>query len=345
MTERRRRRGAAMGTLGLAAALLVAGGVAAGLLVAPEKTPASLAGAAAATTAPVSTAVFNDKQSIKVDPVVSDSSTLSLGSSGTVTKTTCTPGGTIESGASPVTIDDRPILALATKVPLWRELSRGVKGNDVKAFQAELARLGYEVSADGNFGAGTAAALKKFQSDAGIAKPSGALEPSDVIWLPARTVTVKSCDLRLGASPEGTFATVAGTIDGLRLTDSDAGKAAGERVLALGDVTVPVIADQDVTDPEFLSAVSESMQFLGWQRTDGESALMLDYQLAEPLDVAVIPPGAVFAIKGDQACVASNGVAQPVRVVASSLGQTSVTFDGKTPSTVDLTKQRAGQSC
>ncbi|MEK8229305.1 hypothetical protein NKG05_30515 [Oerskovia sp. M15] len=41
-----------------------------------------------------------------------------------------------------------------------------------------------------------------------------------------------------------------------------------------------------------------SMEFAGWQRTEGTEPLTLGYELAAPLDVLVVPPGALFALNG-----------------------------------------------
>lgn len=245
-----------------------------------------------------------------------------------------------------MTVDDKPVLALATSVPVWREVKRGVRGDDVEALQAELARLGYDVQVDGRFGAGTRAAVLDVQKTIGVAKPSGSLAPADVLWLPAPSVSVSSCDLELGDAAPAPFATVAGTLDGLRVAAAANASTDAERVLALDDRTAPVSDDGAVTDREFLSAVAASDAFLGWRRTDGEMPLNLEFRLAEPLDVAVIPPGAVYGLAEDRGCVASDGVGYPVDVVASSLGQTSVVFDAETvPVAVDLTSQDGSGAC
>lgn len=62
-----------------------------------------------------------------------------------------------------------------------------------------------------------------------------------------------------------------------------------------------------------------------------------------------MPPGALFALSGSTGCVRADGTAHPVTIVASSLGQTLVTFDGldaaTAPTEVELTSQTEGQTC
>ncbi|PFG41779.1 putative peptidoglycan binding protein [Isoptericola jiangsuensis] len=332
------------GTLGLAAALLVAGGALAGMLVAAGPVPASVAGSDGPTSAPVTLESHDDARTVKVEPVLSASSRLDLAASGTVTRTSCTPGGEIVSGTSPVTVDGRPVVALATAVPLWRELSWGDEGDDVEALQAELVRLGHDLDADGEFGRATYDAVNALLADVGVGRPDGRIAPADVLWIPARRVAVTSCETPLGGSA-GAFATTSGVLTGLRLTGGTA-EDGRERVARVAGVEAPVGADGTVTDPDLLAALADSPEMDTWRRTDGESGLTVELALADPLEVAVVPPGALFGLVGDHGCVRSDGATHPVTVVASSLGQTSVTFDdADVPDRVDLVGQRPGRSC
>lgn len=49
-----------------------------------------------------------------------------------------------------------------------KTLKQGMKDPTVKTLQTELSRLGYKLSADGNFGPGTHAIVKQFQQSAGL---------------------------------------------------------------------------------------------------------------------------------------------------------------------------------
>ncbi|MFJ1512928.1 hypothetical protein [Cellulosimicrobium funkei] len=338
--------GVAVATIMLGVATLLAAGVAAGVVLAPERVPHSVRSPEAVATAPVSSQVFDDVRRVKVTPQVAQESPLSLADSGRVTASSCVPGGVIESGSSPATIDDRPVLALATSVPLWRDLAPGAKGDDVHALQAELARIGFPVRADAEYGNATKTAVTRLFRDAGVAKPSGDLPAASVLWLPASSVAVKECEAPLGAvAGDEPFVTVAGALSSLRLADSATDGAPGARVVRYGELTAPVGEGGVVTDPTFLEEVQRGPELAAWQRSEGSEPMTLEYVLAEPLDVAVVPPGALFALSGTSGCVVGDGVARPVTVVSSSLGQTLVTFDGAAPSIVDLTPQQGQSSC
>lgn len=338
------------GALALAAVVLLAGGVTAGMALAPQSEPQSVRSATPPAAVPVSRQAFDDSRRVTVDPVVAEEGTLSVADQGKVTRSVCAPGAVIESGSTPVTVDDRPVLALATSIPLWRDLTLTTRGDDVKALQTELARLGHAVTADGTYGASTKAAVTRLFKAAGVAKPTGDLAVASVLWLPAPSVTVKACETPVGvATSEEAFATTAGTLVSLGLSDTLPNVTPGDRVLRLGEVSAPVDEGGVVTDPAFLEAVRGSVEFAGWQRAEGSEPLTLQYVLAAPLEVSVVPPGALFALDGPTGCVRADGAAHPVTVVASSLGQSLVTFDGldaaTAPTEVELTSQEEGQSC
>lgn len=337
---------------------LVAAGAVGGVLAGPEPVPTSLgaAGTPSVVTVPVSSQSFDGKASAKVTPTVSEGTTLQVADQGRVTRSSCRTGGTIASGTSPLRVEDRPVIALATKVPLWRDLKVGMKGDDVAALQAELARLGYtDAAADGTYGPGTKAAWSTLQSKVG-AKPTGAVAVASVMWLPAAKVTVSECTVKVGSSATADAAKVAGQVTGLKL-ELPEGTAPGSRVasLASSDVTAKVGKDLRITDAEFLAAVLDDPLFSVSQDEDGVP-FTLTTTLATPLEVAAVAPGAVRAIKGSQGCVvvpdaapaagqsttgtqgestpAEGGRAVQVTVVSSALGRSYVTFDGPTPAAV-----------
>ena len=93
-------------------------------------------------------------------------------------------------------------------------IRRGVRGEDVRAVQTMLDRLGYDLGAygvDGDFGKDTEAALKRFQSDHGLAA-DGVCGPATYATLkkaaavPARyTVTVPGLDRRTAEEIAGKY--------------------------------------------------------------------------------------------------------------------------------------------
>lgn len=322
----------------LVVVVLLAAGAAAGIALPRSATPED-GGETSSAQVDVVTQQFEDARSVSVAPVTAEPSTLAVSQVGIVTSTQCIAGATIASGTSPVAVNGQPIIALATSSPLWRDLAIGDEGPDVRALQDELARLGYGVDPDGNYGRATSSAVIALFNDVGVVKHDGTVTLSRMMWLPAPAVTLGSCDLPLGAMA-GTdpFATTTTPLTGLRISGDITGAVPGERVVRHGAVAASVDPDGQITDPTMLAEVAESPEYQLWQ-SQGSSAspITLEYALSEPLNVNLVPPSALFGLANGSGCVSVDGVAQSVSVIASPLGQTMVVFDdGSTPAHVDL---------
>lgn len=341
MTGGRRRGAVAAATVGVVAVALVAAGVAAGAVLLDEGVPSSVAAPDGARVAPVSLETYDGLRHAQGTPRLAEPTTLTLGAAGRVRSSACMPGAAIASGSSPLVLDDRPVLALATAAPLWRDLDVGARGQDVTDLQAELARLGHAVTVDGVYGAGTRAAVRALLAGIGVARPSGALAVSDVVWLPAPEVTVSACEVAVGDLFDGgEVATVGGGVLAVEIAGTD---PLDGMVARFEGVTAPVNPDRTVTDPAFLAAV-EGSAMLRWAQEEGAGTIELDLALAAPVPVAVVPPAAVFGLTGSAGCVAADdGAVLPVLVVASALGQTLVQVDGPVPDRVLL--EHEGLEC
>jgi hypothetical protein len=75
------------------------------------------------------------------------------------------PGQVVHRDEPLYAVDERPVRAFAGTTPLWRPLSRGVHGADVRQLNENLAALGYDVAEDDVFGPRTAAAVRRWQKD------------------------------------------------------------------------------------------------------------------------------------------------------------------------------------
>lgn len=321
-------------TAGIAGVALLATGVAAGAMVLGEGVPSSVAAPDRPRVAPVAVETYDGLRRATATPQVAEPTTLTLGAAGRVRSSLCVPGATIASGTSLLLLDDRPVLALTTAAPLWRDLDVGARGQDVADLQAELARLGHAVTVDGVYGPGTRAAVRALLAGIGVARPSGALVASDVVWLPVPEVTVTGCPAAVGEAFEGgEVATVGGGLTAVEIGGRDPVEGL---VARFEGVSAPVKADRTVTDPAFLAAV-EASPALDFAQEEGTGTLEIELALAEPVQVAVVPPSAVFGLTGPAGCVATgDGAVLPVRVVASALGQTLVQVDGPVPDRVLL---------
>src|ERR1700704_2380964 len=131
-----------LGALAIASAAAL-GAIAVSLV--PLQLPRSLQNAPTPQDIPISAHAFNDERPVEITVSRSISSPVTSPASGLVTSYDCTVGAEVASGSSFFAVDGAPVLALATDVPLWRDLAIGDTGPDVRSLQVELNRLGYSV--------------------------------------------------------------------------------------------------------------------------------------------------------------------------------------------------------
>ncbi len=292
--------------------------------------------------------VFDDAREVSVAVSSPTPVPITAPAGGRLTAFDCQPGSTFASGSAPLSIDGVPRLALATSVPLWRDLNAGSRGADVLALQDELTRLGYPVARDGEVGANTlAAARSAFESVGMDLEPTAVIPASSVLWLPAPSSTVASCDLAVGVLTSagailGAFTSIAPTASVVSMpTDL----VDGDRVVEAAGARVLVDPSGTIRDPGGLAALAAAgsgpSADSGGADTAAGGAQGLGrisgrLILAEPVAVSIVPPGAVDGLSGSHGCVHSGTRSYPVRILGSRLGQTMVTFEGPAPKRVAL---------
>ncbi|WP_431798786.1 peptidoglycan-binding domain-containing protein [Microbacterium kunmingense] len=103
---------------------------------------------------------------------------------GVVTSVAVSPGGEVTQGSVLYTVDLRPVVIAAGEVPAFRALQLGSQGPDVAQLQEMLAALGhYAGPTDGRAGAGTDAAIRRWQRSLGVS-PTGVVELGDLVFVP-----------------------------------------------------------------------------------------------------------------------------------------------------------------
>ncbi len=235
-----RRRRVLLG-VGIAAALLAAGGLIGASFV---KSPQQLAADTAAppptqTTALVVSQVLTSSVQMRgvvypateydVYPSAPESDSSTSGTSGS-TGGSAAGGGSSASGAGSSSvyisrldvaagdslingrllaeIDGQPLFALAGPVPAWRDIVPGETGPDVTELQKALARLGYYDDGDtpGYFGGATEEAVYLYYEHLGYTPPStGGVPMSNVIFLPSLPATVVAVNGATGQEPGQPF--------------------------------------------------------------------------------------------------------------------------------------------
>jgi peptidoglycan hydrolase-like protein with peptidoglycan-binding domain len=125
--------------------------------------------------------------------------------SGVVTSVAAKHGGLVDDGSVLYTVDLRPVVAAAGRVPSFRPIGPGVQGEDVAQLQRMLKHLGfYDGAINGQADASTTMATEAWQSVLGL-PGSGRVEPGDIAYfphLPARA-SINSKTVQVGALLHG----------------------------------------------------------------------------------------------------------------------------------------------
>ena len=322
----------AVSTAALAAVTLAGAGAVGGYLVRPADVPDRLRAAPEATTAPVGQEELTDERTVKVSLVTSAAVPLVSGVTGRVTQTWCRAGAPLRSGQVVARVNDTPLIALATSMPLYRDLASGDRGPDVLALQHELTRLGYRVRADGKFGAATRSAMKRLQKASGIGKPAGTVKYGAILWLPAAAVTPDSCKFNRGASVSAgaTVATAPARLSSVVVKSLPTTLVPGPRVIRLMGVTGPLNGDGTGTEAGFLAKVARTRDYQVLQSSD-KNELSATIALKDGLQTLKVPPGGLFDVDGDSGCLQSESRTYRVRIVGSRLGAALVVPAPGTP--------------
>jgi hypothetical protein len=321
-------RGGAVSVVVLGLAVALGAGAAAGVALSAPSAPAVLGEPAAITAVPVTTRQYDDARTVAVTVTTGAAQQVLSPVAGRVTSSSCSPGATLASGQTILTVDGTAIVALATAVAPWRDLDVRDRGTDAQALNDELRRLGYPAPEGDRATTGTVAAFRQLVAAiGGTMPPAGVVPQSTIAWLPAPELVVDQCGAPAGSWIEvgQTIASSVVPVVGARVTDLPADAAPGDRVLKLGDVQVAVAADGSVADAPGLVAIATSAAYRR-TTTDASAPAQLNatWVLAQPLSAWVVPPGAIFGLQGSRGCVASGGAVHAVQVVGSELGQSFV---------------------
>jgi hypothetical protein len=324
--------------------LFVLGGLAM-LAVTWDEPPQVLGESISAGTAPVGWQSFDDKQTVTVTLAVGPRRALQAPVTGQVTGFSCTVGTDMVSGQSVVSVDGVPLLDLATAMPLWRDLEVGDRGTDVVALVAELKRLGHlTVESAEVVDAALLAAYATAANQVGMpasALGGGVIRATQVAWLPAPSLPAGSCEAVVGAqvAPGQILVGFEPVIVGARVGPTPAELAPGLRTLMLGTESFGVMDSGEITAPESLGRLGTMAATREALREGGSGSVVGQLVLAEPIDVAVIPPAALVAT-GASACVVGDGTPRAVQVIGSQLGQTFVVFVDEPPAAVAVDPPR-----
>ncbi|MEV0565897.1 peptidoglycan-binding domain-containing protein [Dactylosporangium sp. NPDC050588] len=274
---------------------------------------------------------FDDPRPVDLDLDLDPKRQIIAQTSGTVTDLQCRSGGDLVSGSFPMSVDDRRLLLLATQVPLWRDLTSGIQGPDVSALQRELGRLGLTVRTTGRYDAPTQRAVAALYKRAQQRPPSGALTRSALLWIPAPSVRISSCDVQLnGRLSDGSpVMTLVQQVTSAHVKVMPSNLLPGSRQVSIDDVKVPIGPEGRITNASDLGRLTA----LAPARTGEATApqpLHGTVVLSEPIAVVGVPPTAIFGLRGTSGCVlTTDGAVVRVSIVSSMLGRALVTWSSE----------------
>ncbi|MDQ1697449.1 MAG: hypothetical protein QOJ03_2802, partial [Frankiaceae bacterium] len=192
--------------------MLVAVAASVGVSLASESGSATPAASTAATsTAPVEKRDLVATTSVDGTLGYADGWTMSSRLAGTLTWLAA-EGAVVQPGHRLFAVDGNPTVLMRGRVPAYRVLQVGVDGPDVRQLERELRRLGYSgFTVDTSYTTATAAAVKDWQDDLGVAQ-TGVVDVGAVVFA-AGPVRVGAHAVEVGAAvaPGGAVTAVSST--------------------------------------------------------------------------------------------------------------------------------------
>ena len=250
--------------------------------------------------------------------------------SGTLTALGISPGKDVKTGTVVGSVNNQKLVAYTSKSPLFQDIDRGLKGDDVKTAQQLLKDLGFYTGAiDGDAGPATEKSIKAFNKKYGWGKDNGTLALASLVWVGQTPVTVSEVSVTLGSSVSpGTelFKTTA-SLAAIAVTETPNLPADGDVTLTVNGVTVPyVVGSGAVTEPDAVAQIASTMG----TTTEGVGTVAL----VSPQVVGTVPSSAVFSDANGAACIFADvtGTAIAVSPTGGTLG------------TVDLDESLVGQA-
>lgn len=310
---------------------LVGAGFALGIAMGDQQAPAAFdaASQSAADEEPwrIDPSEFVDSTPVVIQPIIQEPQEYLSPGEGTLTRLIC--GVEATSGASLASIDGKPVLIVATAMPLWRDISPGTKGADVEGLQRELNRLGADVVVDGQAGEQTLNALQELFVMAGESPNSAprGLPFSRVIWASPDMISDLQCSpqIALGSklNSDSVLFQTGTALASVSLSPTSSLMIDGERVLRVGGESVPVGPG---LEPD-LRILESTDAYRQWLATGGDIEMTGRLELVTPIMVAAVPPSAVVAGAAEACVYGVDGQAYRVEIVASEAGQTVVRAD------------------
>ena len=153
---------------------------------------------ASAITVPVELRALSANVIIRGDITYEDAAAVRLPvNEGIVTKSSPETGTSLEEGQLLVEIDSRPTFVLSGELPVYRDITPGLRGDDIAQLQSSLQRLGiYAGVVDGEFDAETQDAVRFFYVASGYDPRPPTREQLDALDAATKSVETARDSLR-----------------------------------------------------------------------------------------------------------------------------------------------------
>jgi peptidoglycan hydrolase-like protein with peptidoglycan-binding domain len=222
-------------------------------------------------------------------------------------------GTVIKRGEAAYRLNDLPVVLMYGPVPAYRDLAVDVEGADVRQLEENLRQLGLTgFAVDDKYTDGTAAAVKKWQKDNGLAQ-TGAVQLGQVVFVPGeiRVAATKSA-VGEAAQPGQTVLTYTGTAQVVtvsldlgqqRLAIKDAavtvtlpdGKAVPGTITSVATVIEPATESaKDSTKIDVTVSFVDKSAMVGFDR----ATVTVGFTAAQRKDVLTVPVAALLALTG-----------------------------------------------
>jgi len=294
----------------------------------------------------VETVAFADSRTATLTVSLREGPGAVVRADGMVTNSTCSDGGVLRSGEANFFLNGQPLVNLHSSAPLWRVLVRGDHGADVGDLQQALVKEGFRGAVDGVLGEETIGFFNEIRRrQAAHAEEVEVISPESILWLDSEAVTVDECLVPVGTSV-GTGTALASErpeIGMLRVADRPDVLPEAPRELTVDGVRAAVSIEGDVDSAKW-EAIASTGSFAEYSAHPDEVILKGEVRLAAPIDVAQVPPSAIFGISGGSGCVTDGHRSYSGALVSAELGFTLMTFDKEAPTEV-IASPPPGREC
>lgn len=226
---------------------------------------------------------------------------------GTVTAVGVEPGAAVRHGDVLYSVDTVPVRAWTSPVVLYRDLSTGLAGDDVKALQRFLgAVLDREVAESGRYDSATRSAVRALELRDGSSRPGGVFHAAWTVRAP-RGFIASDVPIRVGDQApdrQKEIAMAAPSLDGVDLTGADV-----ESALSEGGAYTFMVSGRSIeieaTADGWKVPLDDLADLLGAEALEKKGQTSIEGRLrpAEPIVGLKVPAPAVLAGVDGTSCV------------------------------------------